>query len=84
MASRFDGSAAVLSVLYPGWGQLAQHRRVLGWVQFWWATALLVAFYLAPALGFSRILPGVELIALTVWSGLDAAFRRPNRTLGAA
>ncbi len=63
--------AGLLSFIFPGFGQIAQGRRDLGYVQCVWGVAGVVAFCVAPEFGYSRALPGIELFALTAWSVVD-------------
>lgn len=67
-----DLSNGLLSLFFPGLGQVAQGRRDLGYVHCAWGVAGVVAMCAAPAFGYSRALPAMELFALTAWSVVDA------------
>jgi hypothetical protein len=71
-------SAALLSLLFPGFGQLAQERNGLGFLQLAWASAAGAAWFLAVPLEFPRALAAVELLIVGSWSVLDALLWRAH------
>ncbi len=63
---------ALLSLLIPGFGQLAQERNGIGIVQLAWAAVAAIAFFAAEPLGIPRPLAALDLIIVTTWSVADA------------
>ncbi|MGH7718117.1 MAG: hypothetical protein ACREON_04645 [Gemmatimonadaceae bacterium] len=68
-------AVAALSLLLPGWGQFEQGRPRLGWMQMLWALGASLALFAAPAWDLPRLVPGLELAGVTLWSVLDALLR---------
>jgi len=70
-------NAAALSLLLPGWGQFEQGRPRLAWMQMLWALGASLVLFAAPAWDVPRLVPGLELAAVTLWSVVDALAWRP-------
>jgi hypothetical protein len=63
---------ALLSLLIPGFGQLAQERNAIGLFQLAWAAVAGVSLFAAESVGIPRPLAVIELALVTGWSVVDA------------
>jgi len=72
-------NAALLCLLFPGWGQFEQGRFRIARVQAAWAILALLALAFAPVLPWPRMLPLVDFALVSGWSVLDALLWRGER-----
>ena len=78
MTSFSGRNAAWLTLVWPGFGQLAQGRWAAGVAFAVWAAFNAVALAAPSLLGASPKLIGADLVLATVWAFIDAyRFKRP-------
>lgn len=65
-------SAALFSLLWPGIGQLAQGRLVVGAIFVVWSSLGAIGLALAPSIGVSPFVIAGELVVVTLWAIVDA------------
>lgn len=65
-------NAAALSFLVPGWGQFEQHRARAGAFFMAWAVLSVLLALFSPLLGIPTSLVWLDLVAVTLWSSVDA------------
>ncbi len=79
MSKRGDLYGALFSLLWPGLGQLAQGRFLLGTLFASWTGVSAVGFLYASGAGRLAIPIAVEFTLVAVWSVIDA-YRHPAAT----
>lgn len=65
-------NAALLSLLWPGAGQLAQGRLVIGAMFVTWSGLGAIGLAVAPSVGISPFVVVGELVLVTLWAIIDA------------